>query len=232
MQTQAKRTLGTNSAPAQDTSDHELVTRVVAGDETALEQLMRRHNQRLFRIARSIVRDPDAARDVVQKTYVNAYYRLPEYRPTGNFGAWLCRITMNEALMIVRRQRHEAAASDEQIAGLPGRPAEEPPNALANDELRSLLERAIDSLADPLRIVFVMRAIEQMSVADTANTLNLHPATVKTRYHRARKLLRTALETEVAAAGGDVFEFAGTRCDEMCRAVLERTKLNRHARIR
>ena len=208
---------------AAHTSDHELVAMVVDGDANAFERLMRRYNQRLFRIARSILRDPDAAQDVVQDAYIRAYYKLPGYRPSGSFGAWLSRITVNEALMAKRKSWNTGNAGDEPLSKLEAPRTGEPAYAAENRQLGDTLEKAIDTLPEAFRTVFVMRAVELLSVADTANSLNIPAATVKTRYHRARRLLRDEIEGLLATNAEHVFEFAGARCDAVCARVLGQT---------
>lgn len=212
---------------AGDVDDHTLVARVVAGDTDAFEQIMRRHNQRLFRIARSITRDPHSAEDALQNAYVRAYYKLPEYRPSGNFGAWLSRITVNEALMLKRNKHEQTNVDDGQLESLAGPRDAEPAEAVANSQLGMLLECAIDKLPEHFRTVFVLRAIEHLSVADTAASLDLPAATVKTRYFRARQLLRKNVEHAVVANTAEVFEFAGARCDATCAGVFQRLGLGR-----
>ena len=217
----------TTPSPASDADDHSLVARVVAGDTDAFEHIMRRHNQRLFRIARSITRDPHSAEDALQNAYVRAYYKLPEYRPSGNFGAWLSRITVNEALMLKRNKHEQTNVDDAQIESLAGPRGAEPAEAVANSQLGILLERAIDRLPEHFRTVFVLRAVEHLSVADTAASLDLPAATVKTRYFRARQLMRKNVEQALAANTSEVFEFAGARCDRTCARVFERLGLRR-----
>lgn len=217
----------TATSPERDADDHSLVARVVAGDTDAFEHIMRRHNQRLFRIARSITGDLHSAEDALQNAYVRAYYKLPKYRPSGNFGAWLSRITVNEALMLKRNKQEQTNVDDAQIEALTGPRTAEPAEAVANSQLGALLERAIDSLPEHFRTVFVLRAVEHLSVADTAASLNLPAATVKTRYFRARQLMRKNIQHALVANAAEVFEFAGARCDATCASVFARLGLRR-----
>lgn len=208
-------------------ADEALVARIRAGDAGAYEILLRRYNRRLFRVTRSILRDDDDAQDAMQEAYVRAFTRLADYRTPGNFGAWLTRIAINEALMKKRRdQRFEhpgAMETDEDDALMqmpaPGAGTED---LAANGELRRLIETAVDRLPDNCRTVFVLRAIEQLSIEETAAHLDIPPATVKTRFHRARGLMQHALANHIEAAGLTAFDFAGSRCDRMVAVVLAR----------
>lgn len=210
--------------PADD-SDDALVARARAGDLPAYERLMRRHNRRLFRVTRGILRDSDAAQDAMQEAYVRAFTNLDGYRTPGNFAAWLTRIGVNEALMRQRKDRRYAplpsAAEDEEIPA-PSSRTQTPEDLAAGGELRRLIETAIDRLPDGFRTVFMLRAIEQLSVEETAASLDIPAATVKTRFHRARTLMQQALQNDIEAAGLTAFDFDGPRCDRIVAAVLQR----------
>lgn len=216
-----------NNGSSTDPTDETVIARIRAGDAAAYEIIMRRYNRRLFRVTRSILRDDDDAQDAMQEAYVRAFTRLADFAAPGSFGAWLTRIAVNEALMRKRKdQRFEhvdAAAADEDDAmsqtPAPGAGTEE---LAANDELRHLIEVAVDRLPDNCRTVFVLRAIEQLSIEETASHLDIPPATVKTRFHRARGLMQQALAVHIGAAGLHTFDFAGARCDCMVAAVLAR----------
>lgn len=198
----------------------DLVGRCRSGDEAAVRELTRRHNQRLFRIARSILRDDAEAEDVVQETYVRAFTQLDTFRGQSEIGTWLVRIAMNEALGRLRRQRPTVEADD-----LPATSAgDDPESAMAQQELRTLLERSIDSLPDAFRTVFVARMVEGLSTEETADLLGLRPETVKTRVHRARVRLRRAIEREVGPAWSQAFSFDGARCERLTAAVVQRMK--------
>lgn len=210
--------------------DEALIARLRAGDTGAYEILLRRYNRRLFRVTRSILRDDDDAQDAMQEAYVRAFTRLGDFRAPGNFGAWLTRIAVNEALMKKRSDKRfaprDAAPRHDEEEGdaMAQRPA---PGAgtedlAANGELRRLIEAAVDRLPEGFRTVFVLRAIEQLSVEETAGCLGIPAATVKTRFHRARGLMQQALTRHIDAAGLTAFDFAGARCDRMVAAVLAR----------
>lgn len=209
-------------------TDEAVVQRVRAGETAAYEILMRRYNQRLFRAARSILQDDDEAQDAVQEAYVRAYYQLDRYTPAPSFGAWLTRIAVNEALMSKRRQRKNSSrfahASDGPAPALDRR--HEPAELLARGQLSGVIEGAIDRLPQEFRTVFVLRAVQELSVQETAASLGVPENTVKTRFHRARKLMQEMLETDLTAAERQAFQFAGARCDRMVEIVLARIMRN------
>jgi RNA polymerase sigma-70 factor, ECF subfamily len=226
---------GTVAAPSADPkslSERELVERGGVGDPAALREIMRRNSPRLYRLARTVLRNESEAEDVLQETYLRAFRKLPEFRGESGIHTWLTRIAVNEALGRLRRARPtvELAHADQissedtaQVIPFPTMATEaDPERTLARKQMAGLLERAIDSLPDPFRVVFVLRAIEEMSIEETARQLSLAEATVKTRLHRARRLLRKSLETEIGSALGDAFPFAGRRCARISEAVLSR----------
>ena len=185
--------------------------------------LIQAHNQRLFRIARGILRDEAEAEEVVQETYVRAFANLDSFRGESSLGTWLARILINEALK--RQQRRDAAAPAEALAELPAAGEPDPENSAARQEIRRLIERAIDALPPSFRVVFVMRLIEQMSIQETAEALGIPAETVKTRLHRATKRLRAELGAERSSIFEDIFPFAGARCERLTRSVLARISL-------
>lgn len=213
-------------------NDGELVHRTRHGETEAFVALMRRNNQRLYRIAYSILRDPAEAEDVVQEAYVRGYEKLDTLADPAAASGWFARIAANEALDRYRRRRRHVAVS--LSAGRPSAeaamPAEpflassnpDPERNAASRELRPLLEAAIDALPDGFRTVFVLRAVEQMSVADTADCLGIGRATVKTRFFRAKRMLRRALAEDVGGAWAEAHPFLGDRCDAIVAAVCRR----------
>ena len=206
--------------------DDVILSRVVDGDLDAYEGIMRHHNQRLYRIARSIVTDDAEAMDVVQESFITAFGKLNELREPAALATWLSRITRNTALMRLRKSRRLSFMDEPDLDNVVNlsestkRP-QQPDSALANRQLRRLLERFIDELPDAFREVFMLRAIEQCSVATTAEILEIEPATVKTRYHRARLLLQKQMIEYSESVGVAVHEFAGHRCDAIVCNVLK-----------
>jgi RNA polymerase sigma-70 factor (ECF subfamily) len=211
--------------------DAALVALARGGRREAFLQVIRRCNQRLFRIARGVVHDDAEAEDVVQAAYVNAFEHLDGFRGEASVSTWLCRIVLNEARGRLRARRPMVDVEQIEIAqGEAGRvlafPArfgsEDPASSAARREIRLLLERAIDALPEHFRLVFVMREIEECTVEETAACLGLRPETVKTRLHRARQRLRASLEDALAPAIGDAFPFLGPRCDRIAATVIAR----------
>ena len=200
-------------------SDLDLVSRIRAGDRQAMEALMRRHNRTLFRTARAILLDDAEAEDAVQEAYLQAYRSLDGFRGEAKLSTWLVRIAANQALMRRRRRvsRGEVIPIGEGAIDMkPG-----PENDALRGEVGRLIEAKIDALPDAYRTVFLLRAVEEMSVEETAAALDMPPATVRTRFFRARGLLRESLARDVDAAMQDVFSFAGQRCDRIVASVLK-----------
>jgi RNA polymerase sigma-70 factor (ECF subfamily) len=219
-------------AIAPEESDLALATRIAAGDARAFEQIMRRHNRMLFRMARSILRDDSEAEDCLQSAYLTAYRSMTTFAGRAKLSTWLARIVINEALGRKRRTArhgvviplHDATNADE-LADASTDPATEAPGperTAVQRELGALIERRIDALPDVFRRVFVLRAVEELSVEETADLLDIPAATVRTRFFRARSLLREALARDVDAALDEAFAFDGARCDRIVAAVLQR----------
>ena len=213
-------------------TDGRLIERVRAGDAVAFELIMRRYNQRLFRMARSILRNGSEAEDVVQDSYVRAYEKIGDFIGPAGFSAWLGRIVVNEALGRLRTRGRVISLDD--YGDGPGNGADirrietiktqqpDPERLAVNSELRRLLENAIDALPDDFRVVFVLRAVEGLSVVETAEYLSIRPETVKTRFHRARRHLQDNLGAQFETLMPSTFAFAGEHCDRIVAAVLER----------
>lgn len=224
-------------ARRQDTpslGDEALVALARKGDEEAIRVLVQRHNRRLFRVARSVLRDDAEAEDAVQETYVRAFTRLASFRGEALFSTWLTRIALNEALRRAGRRRPtaELAVLDKEAGPNGGSlimfpsslMAESPETEAARRQVRHLLEDAIDALPDLFRTVFVLRDVEGLSTEETATHLSIRPETVKTRLHRARKLMRAAIEAKVSAAFGELYPFDGARCVNMAERVIARLR--------
>ena len=207
----------------------ELAARAAQGDSAAFEALMRRHNRMLFRTARAILRDDAEAEDALQEAYLQAYRSLAGFRGDAQLSTWLARIVANEALQRLRKQTRRAEIVPLQSAD--GAELEQvmdsdmdqaPDTTAARGEMRRLLESQIDALPEAYRAVFVLRAVEELSVEETAAVLDLPPATVRTRLFRARSMLREALARKIDVACEDAFSFAGERCDRVVANVLAR----------
>jgi RNA polymerase sigma-70 factor (ECF subfamily) len=198
--------------------DATLAERCLARDEDAIRELTRRYNQRLYRIARGILRSDLEAEDVVQDTYIRALAGLENFRGQSALGTWLVRIAINEALGRLRRKRPES------LDAPPAAPVVDPETLMATAESRVMLERAIDDLPEAFRSVFVARMVEGLSIEETADLFGLRPETVKTRVHRARVRLRAHLETQLGPAVRESFAFDGARCDRLTDAVILRLR--------
>jgi RNA polymerase sigma-70 factor (ECF subfamily) len=206
--------------------DASLAARIAGADHRAFEALMRRHNGKLFRVARAILREDAEAEDALQDAYLDAYRHIGEFRAGSSLATWLTRIVVNHALMRLRKQRRDRivvpinAEDHDSETEVRDEKAESPAGAALRGELRRLLERRIDDLPLSFRTVFVMREVEEMTVEETAAALGIPSSTVRTRLFRARALLRESLARDVDNATLDVFAFAGERCDRIVAAVL------------
>ena len=211
-------------------TDPELAQRISGGDKQAFELLMRRHNQILYRTARSILRDDAEAEDAVQEAYLLAYRGMSGFRGDAKLSTWLVRIVVNEA--IARRRKRRRGAEIIQLSGETQEDSEaaegnmnetlpeQPEGAAQRAQTRRLLESKIDELPDAFRTVFVLRALEDLSVEESAVALGIPEATVRSRFFRARGLLREALSKEIDLAYSDAFAFAGARCDRIVAGVV------------
>ena len=227
-------TILSDRATAPDESDLALARRVAAGDLSAFERIMRRHNRMLYRAARSILRDDAEAEDCLQSAYLLAYRSIATFAGHAKLSTWLARIVINEALARKRRAARygvviplDSVADDESLAHAPAAIATETPGpeaAAMRHELGALIERRIDALPEAFRSVFVLRALEEFSVEETAALLDIPEATVRTRYFRARSMLREALARQIDFSFEDAFAFAGARCDRIVVGVLDRLK--------
>lgn len=208
-------------------SDEEIVTRVLAGDTEMFEIVMRRYNQRLYRVARAILRNDDEAEDVMQDAYVRAYEHLEQFAGRAKFATWLTRIAVHEALARQRRgTRYQELDPTSELEGDPmdrfASSMPSPEQQVSNVEIRTLLENAIERLPDSYRAVFVLRDVEKMSAADAAEVLAISEDNVKMRLHRARVLLRKTLFEIAGAEAVEAFHFNAVRCNRVVRKVFER----------
>jgi RNA polymerase sigma-70 factor (ECF subfamily) len=220
------------ATPAVPATDAEIAERVAAGDVAAFEQLMRRHNRLLFRTARSILKADADAEDALQEAYLRAWRAMGEFRSEARLSTWLVRIVVNEALGRLRRRGAQVLARDPSMepgdawteADVEGNPDERPDRAAMRAEVRAMMEARIDALPDAFRTVFVLRAVEEMSVGEIAVLLGLREETVRTRYFRARGLLREGLARDIDMTMADAFSFAGKRCDRIVAQVMTRLR--------
>ncbi len=206
-------------------TDSEIVRRVKDGEIELFEVLMRRHNQRIYRVARAVVRNEVEAEDIMQQAYVNAFTHLAQFEERSQFATWLTRIAVHEALARRRRARPTIAVDSEDTpmdtltSGDP-----DPERQAYASELRRLLERSVDRLPEAYRLVFVLRDVEGMSTAETAEGLDIGAEAVKTRLHRARAMLRRDLFQRAGGASAGAFHFHLSRCDRVVAAVFARIR--------
>jgi len=206
-------------------SDEQVVTRVLGGQTALFEVLMRRHNERIYRTARAILRDESEAEDVMQQAYVNAYTHLRQFDGRSKFSTWLTRIAVNEALARARRRgRYTTMDGDESSVELPGAfdTTPDPERQAISRELGALVEAAVDRLPDGTREVFMLRQVEGMSTEEVADALNVSEAVVKTRLSRARSAIRRELSEHAGLVASNTFRFLRPRCDRVVAAVLSR----------
>jgi RNA polymerase sigma-70 factor, ECF subfamily len=202
-----------------ETADEEVVKRVLGGETALYEILMRRYNQRLYRVARSILRNDAEAEDVMQDAYVRAYQHLNQFAGEAKFSTWLTKIAVYEALA---RSRRAARYSDGEVMAKITADTPDPERQAYDREVRTVLEGAIDALPEPYRLVFVLRSVEGLSVAETAGCLEIGVEAVKTRLHRARSLLRKDLEQRAGLVTAQAFPFHLSRCDRVVAGVFRK----------
>ena len=206
-------------------TDDEVVRRVLGGDVALMEILMRRYNQRLFRAVRSIVKDDSQVEDIVQEAYVRAYEHLSQFEGRARFSTWLTKIAIYEAYARLRRFDHQNVDSISELEekGLYMNSNERDPERQTFDgEMRLMLERAFDVLPDDYKSVFMLREIEGLSTAETAECLEISEENVKTRLHRAREFLQRELYATAGATARTAFQFLGPRCDRVVARVMAR----------
>jgi RNA polymerase sigma-70 factor (ECF subfamily) len=206
-------------------TDEQVVSQVLGGQTGLFEVLMRRHNERVYRAARAIVRDEGEAEDVMQQAYVNAYAHLRQFGGKSRFSTWLLRIAINEAIARAR-QRGRYEVFDEELLSVETfmmkRPPGDPERQAFSSELRGLLESALDALPDGAREVCVLREVEGLSTAETAEVLGVSEDVVKTRLSRARAALRRVMEERIGESIPEAFRFYRPRCDRVVARVLQR----------
>ena len=217
-------------------SDADLAGRIAAHDQAAFVLLMRRYNQLLYRTARSILRDDAEAEDALQDAYLQAYRAIGQFRGDAKLATWLTRIVINEAIARSRKSARRAEVMQLHLGAEPTDhsteatmepgASESPETGAMRAETRVLLERSIDALPDVFRTVFVLRALEEMSGEEVAACLGIPEATVRSRFFRARSMLRAALARDVDLAYEQAFSFDGARCDRIVAGVVERLKLS------
>ena len=209
--------------------EYAIARSIAAGDHAAFERLMRRHNRRLYRLARATLRDPTEAEDALQDAYVCAYRSIGKFRGEASLSTWLSRLLLNECFARLRRsaRRQNVIAivspnAPIEFTSMAANESETPDTELARAQMRDLLERKLDELPENFRTVFVLRSVEEMSVDETAECLGIPEETVRSRHFRAKTMLRESLAQELNLAERDVFQFGGAHCDRVVASVLAR----------
>jgi RNA polymerase sigma-70 factor (ECF subfamily) len=224
-------TLESDVGAAPVLPDGDIVRRVRAGDSALFEVLMRRHNQRVYRVARAVLKDEADVEDVMQQAYINAFTHLGQFEERSQFSTWLTRIVLHEAFSRRRSaQRSEArGAAEPHLDDDRGdfmdsleSPAANPERQAYAQELTRVLEAAVDTLPETYRVVFMLRDIEGLSTNETGEGLGLGPEAVKTRLHRARAMIRRAVTAQIGEVAPGTFQFHAPRCDRVVAAVLQR----------
>jgi RNA polymerase sigma-70 factor (ECF subfamily) len=219
------RTADTAAVPLDDMA---LARRVAAGDRSAFDVLMRINNRRLYRLARATMRNDAEAEEALQEAYIAAYRGMAGFRGESTLATWLSRMVLNECLGRLRkgarRQNVIPMVTSDEMDSIHANEEEVPDKVLVRSEMRALIERKLGELPEDFRLVFVLRSVEELSVEETADSLGIEPATVRTRHFRARSLLRESLAREIDVAERDLFDFGGARCDRTVAAV--NTRLN------
>lgn len=220
--------LSTPPEPCDVSTEAELVSMAIAGNSAAFSQIMRRHNRLLFRTARSILKNDDDTQDALQEAYLRAWRALASFRSDAKLSTWLVRIAVNEALGRLRRSGAQVLPlnatidvdGEAQEMHMQANPDDQPESSVMRAQIRQQIEARIDSLPDAFRSVFMLRGVEEMSVEETALALDIPQATVRSRFFRARGLLREGLSRDIDMGIGDAFSFAGERCDRIVATVL------------
>jgi RNA polymerase sigma-70 factor (ECF subfamily) len=221
---EAAHQIDADSSPASLT-DEEIVARVCAGERHLFEQIMRRHNQQVYRAARAVLRDDSETEDVMQDAYVRAFEHLCEFEGRSRFSTWLTRIALHEAFARVRRRkRFDSLESRAEDQPLPAAAVRNPEQLADDGEMRDLIEKAVGSLPEGFRAVFVLRAVEGMKGAEVAACLGIRETTVKTRLFRARAHLQELLVASAGSAVRGIHQFHLSRCDRVVGAVLQRLR--------
>jgi len=225
-------TAGATADPPQERSDAALAHSVSNGDARSFELLMRRYNRRLYRLARAALHDDAEAQDALQDAYLNAYRSIGQFRGEASLGTWLSRLVLNECTARRRRsaRRDNIVPMVSLDSNLPmaediAEPGSPPESAVTRLQVREILERKVGELPDILRIVFVMRSVDELSVQETAEVLGVTQEAVRSRHFRAKALLRESLAREVDVAERDIYEFGGEHCDLVVATVLARIAL-------
>ena len=225
--------LSEGAAPIAALPDEEIVRRVRAGDSALFEILMRRHNQRVYRVVRAVLKDEADVEDVMQQAYINAFTHLHQFEDRSQFSTWLIRIALHEAFGRRRKMQRAETTTARNRSGVDDdrgefmetltSPEADPERRAYAQELHRVLEAAVDTLPEGYRTVFMLRDIEGLSTSETGQGLGLGDEAVKTRLHRARAMIRRAVTARIGEVAPGAFQFHAPRCDRVVSAVLAHT---------
>jgi RNA polymerase sigma-70 factor (ECF subfamily) len=214
--------------PALPPDDLAIARRIAAGDGAAFDQVMRFNNRRLYRLARATMRNDAEAQEALQEAYLAAYRGMARFRGESSLATWLSRLVLNECLgrlrKSARRQNVIPLVTSDEMKDVHADEDDVPERMLVRAEMRALIERKLDELPEDFRLVFVLRSVEELSVEETADSLGIEQATVRSRHFRARSLLRESLASEIDVAERDLFDFGGVHCDHIVAAVNARLR--------
>ena len=201
-------------------NDEEIIARILHGEKDLYSMIVRRYNQRLYRVGMSIINDDTEVEDAMQVAYINAYENLGKFAFRSSFPTWLTRILINECLLRLRKRKKSISMNDENMENVmrQNKEPQTPVTAIVNSELRSILNNAISKLPEKYRSVFVMREIENMNIAETKECLDLSEVNVKVRLNRAKAMLRDILSAQYSK--DDILQFHLSRCDRMVEKVM------------
>ncbi len=215
--------------PATHISDEDIINTIKAEGFIAYGSIVRRYNQRMFRVARSIITDDATAMDIVQEAHIKAYTKIESFQGKGSFAAWIAQITRNEALTYLRKNKKEVTMGVEEqsiVESLTPRKSDEsiqnqPDSVFDNTYMQNLINKNLDKLSEKFRSVFVLRAVEQFSSKETAKILNINEITVKTRYFRSKRFLRNEIQNHLGSKDINIYEFGHKNCDLVLYNVLK-----------
>lgn len=217
--------------PPSDLSDEDIIHKIKTSGFIAYGSIVRRYNQRMFRVARSIITDDATAMDIVQEAHIKAYTKIDTFLGKSSFAAWIASITRNEALMHLRKYKNEVTMGEDEQPFLESldssaeKNATQPDNIFQNTHMQSLINKNLDKLSEKFRSVFVLRAVEQFSTKETAKILKINEITVKTRYFRSKRFLRGEIQNYLDTSNLSIYEFGNKNCDIVLRNVLQSISL-------
>jgi RNA polymerase sigma factor (sigma-70 family) len=209
----------TETVPLSSLSDEETIARVLNGEKYLYEKIMRKYNQRLYRISMSIINDSEEAEDILQESYIKAYEHLNDFQNNASFSTWLTRIVINESLQRKLKRNRIQAQKEKLLKESNSYSTQSPLDKIMNTELKNILEKALAGLPEKYRLVFIMREVENMSISETMDCLKISEPNVKVRLNRAKEMLRNSLSSHYKTS--ELYDFHLTKCDRVVKNVLD-----------